>query len=83
MSNRNVSLHLDETLLSLEEPQSQGTHSNGFFKIPCVFPIRPQISVCRFMRFVTITFTKLTWQTYLAFKKIGNFHGKYGNIFYL
>ena len=47
------------------------------FQIPCVFPVfsllERKFSLCQFTRFVTITYTKLTWQTYPASKTIWKF----------
>ena len=44
---------------------------------------KKKIPLCQFTLFVTITYTKLTWQIYPASKKFGNFRGKYRNTFYL
>ena len=59
------------------------------FQIPCVFlvfpPVRRQIfPVTIYLICDYYIHTKLTWQTYQAAKKIlGDFRGKFRNIFYL
>ena len=52
------------------------------FQISYVFPVfslsDSKFSMCQFIyRFVTVTYTKLTWQTYQAFKKNGHFRDKF------
>ena len=46
---------------------------NSHFQIPCVFPVyslsNRKFSLCQFTSFLTITNTKLTKQTYPAFKR--------------
>ena len=47
----------------------QGTHSNYIFKFLVFSLSNSKFSWCQFMWFVTITYTKLTWQTYQALKQ--------------
>ena len=61
--------------------QHQGTHSNCIFKFPVFSLSDRKFSLWQFTWFVTITYTKLTWQTYPAPQKFESFRHKYWNIF--
>ena len=44
----------------------QGTHSNYNYRFSVFSLSDCKFSLCQFTRFVTIAYTKLTWQTYPA-----------------
>ena len=50
----------------VHQDQSQGTHSNCIFKFPVFSLSNWKFSLCQFTLFVSITYTKLTWQTDLS-----------------
>ena len=54
----------------------QGTHSNCIFKFPVYFLSNRKFSKCKYTSFVTITYTKLTKQTYPASKNKWKFSRK-------
>ena len=51
----------------------QGPQSNCILEFPVFSLFDWKCSLCRFTSFVTIKYTKLTWQTYSASEKIQNF----------